>query len=116
MVDGIIQISIEGTDTRDYQVAIKVNQKIIHPGKLYNVMLVDNPGGYKNNDILVEGMNGYEVELCRAMYDKQDGHLKDESVIRTFSYDARDSVVVKLQNEPTVPPSSENTSEPSSQD
>ena len=108
VVDGIIQISIEGTDTRDYTVDIKVETtKTIRPGKLYNVMLSTNPGGYKNNDVLVEGMNGYEIELYKSMYDKLDGHLKDETVVHTFSYDARDSVVVKLQNDQTVPPSSE---------
>ena len=79
-------------------------------------MLSTNPGGYKNNDILAEGASGYEIELYRSMYDKQDGHLKNETFIRTFSYDAQDSVVVKVQNDPTVPPTSENTSEPSLQD
>ena len=103
VVDGVIQISIEGTDTRDYTVDIIVETtRTIRPGKLYNVMLSSNPGGYKNNDVLVEGMNGYEIVLYRAMYDKQDGHLIDENAIRSFSYDARDAVVVKLQNGPTT--------------
>ena len=116
VVDGVIQVSIEGTDTRDYTVDIKVDKKIIRPGKLYNVMLSTNPGGYKNNDVLVEGMNGYEVELFRATYSKQDGSLIDEDSILTFTYDARDSVVVKLQNDPVVPPSSEGDSEPPLED
>lgn len=116
VVDGVIQVSIEGTDTRDYTVDIKVDKKIIKPGKLYNVMLSTNPGGYKNNDVLVEGMNGYEVELFRATYSKQDGSLIDEDSILTFTYDARDSVVVKLQNDPVVPPSSEGDSEPPLED
>jgi vancomycin resistance protein YoaR len=113
VVDGMIEISIEGTDTRDYEVDIAIQTvKTIRPGKLYNVMLSNNPGGYKNNDILVEGMNGYEVELYRSMYDKQDGSLIDEDAILTFKYDARDSVVVKLQNESPTPPATEETPDP----
>ena len=98
VVDGTILVSIEGTDTRDYKVEIKIKTtKTIKPGKLYNVMLPTNPGGYQNNDVLDEGQNGYVIELYRAMYDKETGALKNETFINTYSYDPRDAVVVQLQ-------------------
>lgn len=111
VVDGEIQISIEGTDNRDYEVEIKVKTtKTIRPGKLYHVMLSDNPGKYKNNQVLDSGMNGYEVEIYKAMYDKKDGHLQNENFLYTYSYEAKDSVVVKIQDKPVPETSVPSTS------
>ncbi len=117
VVDGNIEISIEGTDNRSYQVELKVRTiKTIRPGKLYHVMLQNNPGGYKNNQVLDAGTNGYEIEIYKSMYGKQDGRLQKEDLLGTYSYEARDSVVVKLQDKPTpdtsVPSTSTGTSTP----
>ena len=117
VVNGEIEISIEGTDNRDYEVEIKVKTvKTLRPGKLYHVMLSNNPGKYKNNQVLDAGMNGYEVEIYKSMYDKKDGHLQNENFLSTYSYEARDSVVVKLQDAPvpetSVPSTSTGTSTP----
>lgn len=107
VVNGNIRISIEGTDTRDYRVEISVKvTKTIRPEKLYNVMVSDNPGGYKNGQELVAGTNGYEVEIYSSMYDKDDGHLQNKNFVCMYTYEARDSVVVKLQQKPTEPPAS----------
>lgn len=118
VVNGNIEISIEGTENRNYEVQITVNTvKTIRPGKLYHVMLENNPGGYKNNQVLDSGMNGYEVEIRKAMYNKQTG-LLDSDLLYTYSYEARDSIVVKLQDTPTpdtsVPSTSTGTSTPTS--
>ncbi len=111
--NGNIFVSIEGTDTRNYNVEISVTIiKTISPGKLYNVMVHDNPGGYKNGQELVAGVNGYEVEIYSSMYDEEDGHLQDKRLVNSYTYEARDSVVVKLQQKPTEPPTSSVPSEP----
>ena len=111
VVNGNICVSIEGTDTRNYrsEISVKVT-KTIRPGKLYNTMLSDNPGGYKNGQELVAGMNGYEVEIYNSMYDKNTEQLQNKTFVSMHTYAARDSVVVKLQEKPTEPPAS---SEPS---
>ncbi len=97
VVDGQIQIRIMGTDNRDYEVKLKVKTiKTIRPGKLYNIMSKDNPDGLKNNDELVPGINGYEIELYKTMYKKSDGQLKNENFISTYTYSAQDAVLVKL--------------------
>ncbi len=107
VANGNIRVSIEGTETRNYSVEISVKvTKTIRPGKLYNVMISDNPGGYKNGQELVAGVNGYEVETYSSMYDKKDGHLQNKPFVCMNTYEARDSVVVKLQEKPTEPPAS----------
>lgn len=114
VTNGNISISIEGTDTRDYSVEISVKViKTIRPGTLYNVMVADNPGGYKNGQELVAGVNGYEVEIYSSLYDEKDGQLQNEYLVNTYTYEARDSVVVKLQQNSTEPSASSTPSEPS---
>lgn len=111
IVNGNIEIRIEGTDNRDYAVELKVKTiKTLHPGKLYHVMLADNPGKYKNNQVLDSGLNGYEVEIYKAMYDKNDGHLQNEDSLYACTYEARDSVVVTIQEKPTPETSEPTTS------
>lgn len=117
VIDGSITISIEGTDIRSYEVELKIKTvKTIRPGKLYHVMVQNNPGGYKNNQVLDAGANGYDVEIYKAMYDTTDGHLQKEELIYAYSYSARESIVVKLQDKPlpetSVPSSSTGTSGP----
>ena len=116
---GKINISIEGTDTRDYRVTISAKKEVIRPGKLTNVMVYDNPGGYKDGQELIAGINGYEAELHVYQYSITTNAKIKETVVSTSRYEARDSVVVKLQKAPTVnpttPPVSESTG-PANQD
>ncbi len=115
--DGNIQISIEGTESRDYTVDIEiVVKRTIRPGKLYNTMLSDNSGGYTDNQELVAPLNGYEIEIYKYLYDKDSYSLQNKTFLTTCKYEARDAVVVKLQDSattPTVPGT--DTSTPSTQ-
>lgn len=109
-----IIINIEGSDTRNYRVEISTKvTKTIQPGKLMNVMYTDNPGGYKNGQVLSAGINGYEVELYGSLYSKDNSQLQNKRLIGTATYSARDSVVVKLQNNPAANPSEPSGTTPS---
>ena len=115
VTNGNICVSIEGTDNRNYSVEISVKViRTIRPGKLYNVMVADNPGGYKNGQELVAGVNGYEVEIYNSLYTDSNGQLQNKYLVNTYTYEARDSVVVKLEQKPTEPPASSTPSTPSS--
>ena len=104
VVDGMIQISIEGTDSRDYIVDVTVKiTNTLQPEVLYTTMVANNPGGYQNGDVLSDGTNGYEVEIRCLLYNKQNGQLWDEKLISTYSYEAQDSVIVKIQEVTTNP-------------
>ncbi len=104
VVNGTIQIAIEGTESRDYKVDVQVSVKrTIRPGKLYNTMLSDNPGGYTNNQELVSPLNGYEIEIYKYLYDKNSNVLKSKTLLSLCEYEARDSVIVKLQDSTTSP-------------
>lgn len=97
VVENVLQIRIEGTDIRNYRVEISVKvTETIAPDTLYNVMLPENPGGYVNGQVLDPGQEGCVVEIYRALYDKKTGALQNESFMTTYSYEAREAIVVKI--------------------
>lgn len=97
VVEGELKISIEGTEYRSYttELVVKVTESIL-PGKLYNTMLPNNPGNYQEGDILEEGLEGCVVEIYIAEIDEETGVLLNETFCNVYSYEAKDSVVVKL--------------------
>lgn len=106
IVNNTIQISIVGTDSRDYRVEIETKYvSTILPGFLSNFMASDNPGGYMDGQLLLAPIIGYDVELVRAVYGKnsETAHVREKLLDR--HYDARDSVIVVLKDPvPDVPP------------
>lgn len=100
IVDGQICISIEGTDSREYLVSIDTTTlNVLAPENLYNVMLPDNPGNYTDGQVLVQGVDGFEIELVKL---RQYTGWENDSVIGTYTYESQDNVVVKIQ-EPAAP-------------
>lgn len=110
-----IEIRLVGTESREYQVEIEyLTVATITPGTLTNLMTFNNPGGYKNGDILVTPLLGYTVEVYRYTYDGTTGQQLSQDLIETITYSARDKVVVKLQPEQKPEPTDPSTpSDPS---
>ena len=108
VVDNVIEISIMGVETRTYQTKIEVvTKETVTPGTLNSIMISNNPGGYVDGQVLVAGINGYHVEVY---VNQHTGGASEPSkkFIGEFTYDARDAVVVKLQEMtpevPDIPP------------
>ena len=115
IVNGELQIAILGTDNRNYTVEIAT--KILNtffPGTLRNYMLSDNPGGYAQGHFLVKPSIGYDVELIATKRDKETNLLSEES-LSSIHYEARDAVIVYLQNPTPDIPSTTVPSEPATQ-
>lgn len=98
IVNDVLQIRIEGTDTRNYrsEITVKVTETV-EPEKLYNVMLPNNPGGYVDEQVLDPGQAGCVVEIYRAIYDKKTNILQNESFMTTYAYEAREAIIVRIQ-------------------
>ena len=114
LVGNTLSISIIGTDKRDYTVEIiyKVD-KVKDTTIVYNTMSEDNPGGYKNDDVLVQPITGYDVSTYIRKYSKDTGTLISENLITTSAYSKLDKVVVKIDVPPTEPPTEVPTDAPS---
>lgn len=117
VVGSNLQISIIGTESRDYQVEIEyLTTNVIKPGTLKNLMSATNPGGYKEGDILVTPLTGYTVEVYRYTYDGTTGKELSRECLETITYSSRDAVVVQLDKlpapEPTDPSESDDPTDP----
>ena len=121
VVNNTIQISIIGTDSRDYRVEIETKYiNTILPGFLSNFMTSGNPGGYMDGQLLLSPIIGYDVELVQAIYAKDSDTLQSQKSLMIRHYDVRDSVIVVLKDptpdvpptEPTVPSEPTMPSEP----
>ncbi len=103
-------VKLVGTDHKDYTVEITTKtDKIKYPTTVYNNMSPDNPGGYKDGDVLVEGITGFTVSTYMSKYSRDTGRRLSEDLITTSYYAKLDKVVVKIElpepppTEPTVP-------------
>lgn len=108
-----VTISLIGTDTKDYTVEIiyKVD-KVKDPTTVNNIMSQDNPGGYKDGDILVQPITGYDISTYMRKYSKQTGEIITETLISTSAYSKLDQVVVKIDVPATEPPTEVPTDAP----
>lgn len=103
VVNGSVQISLIGTDDKDYYVKIETNVAEHKPSTLIQTMVQDNPGKYKENDVLVEGITGYDVTVYCSRYEKQTNRLLNSVVVSADRYEKRNKVIVAIQIPVTEP-------------
>ncbi len=112
---GVLQVSIWGTENEDYTVEIVYETvNTYKPATLTNVMMEDNPDGYKDGDVLVQPITGYDICTYR-IYHYADSTKEDlKQLVAVSHYDKLDKVVVKTQTTPIVPPTNPtDTTDPS---
>ena len=108
IVGDTLNISLIGTNTKEYRVEILYEVlETVAPGTLHNTMLSDNPAGYKEGDVLVQGIAGSTVRTKLCMYTKDTFTLIEERHIADSKYAMREQVVVDIYtppvNNPTAP-------------
>ncbi len=104
IIDGMVSISLVGTDTREYRVEISYEEvETVQPDTLYNTMLSDNPDGYQAGDVLIEGIAGVTIRTKLSKYTKDTFTLISETDLAESEYKKLDRVVVKIYTPPTAP-------------
>lgn len=98
VVNGSVQITLVGTDDKDYYVKVETNVAEHKPSTLIQTMREDNPGNYKENDVLVEGITGYDVTVYCSRYEKQTNRLLNSFVASADRYEKRNTVIVAIQD------------------
>ena len=109
---GILQVSIWGKENDSYTVDIVYEAiRTYEPETLKNVMELNNPGEYRNGDVLVQPITGYDVCTYR-IYRYTDTSIETVKKLVAFShYDKLDKLVVEIvdngQEDPENPGSSD---------
>ena len=104
--NGYVKVQILGTDDRDYYV--KMTYKITatqEPGTDYEDYAFENDKGYKDGDVIKEGVTGYTVKTYKRKYDNQTNELLSEDYVATSQYKTVNKVVARVEEPPetTVP-------------
>ncbi len=103
---GYVSVQILGTDERDYYV--KMTYKITatqEPEIEYKDYAYENELGYKDGDVIEEGVTGYTVKTYKQKYDNQTNQLLSEEYEATSQYKTVNKVVARVEQPPetTVP-------------
>lgn len=102
-----VTVQILGTDDKDYYVKMEYDVK--HSDEYettYQTMSADNPEGYRDGDVIVDGYTGYDVDVYKCKYSKSDDSLQSRDYVDSSNYRRRDAVVCvikKTETPPTTP-------------
>lgn len=100
--NGSVTVSIMGVDTKNYYVLIESEiLKTMPAHKIYQVM---NPGsGYKDGQVISTPYTGYEVNLYRCKYSKDDNSLLSKKFEAFSKYHSRNEIICKIKEQPPAP-------------
>jgi len=105
---GNTTVKIYGTDNRDYYVKMKSETVETYDFETeIQYFDADNPEGYKDGDVITEGVTGFLIRTYRNKYSKETNKLISSEVEATSKYRTRTQVVVQInrpETEPTNPP------------
>lgn len=96
-VAGQLKISIVGTDERDYHVAMDYDiTATVTPKTEYRDYKADNKEGYKDGDVIREGVKGYSVKTYKLKYDNASGELISRDFVASTTYQSLSKLVARV--------------------
>ena len=110
--NGQLKMAIIGTDERDYYAAM--DYEIIStkaPQREKKEFKADNKEGYKDGDVIQEGVTGYSVKTYRLKYDSATGELISRDFVATTNYQSVNEIVAVVE-EPEEPKETTEATEP----
>ena len=119
---GVLTVSIWGTENDEQAMEVVYETIRTHtPNELEHLMYTNNPGNYRDGDILVQPIVGYDICTYRIyrFNDSSNGTEPVKKLVAYSHYEKVDKVVVKTQavtpvqpDDPTEEPTDEPTDEP----
>lgn len=103
-----ISISLEGSTKLTYTVAIRteITEKS-QPITTYQMLLPNNKYGYKNGDVMVTGIEGYQVKISKEKTDIATGNTLYLDRLGIIEYKKRDEIIVQISTPTEEPPPTE---------
>lgn len=100
---GTVRIAILGTDERDYYVAMDYEISGTKAFKTqYRDYKPDNEEGYKDGDVIQEGVMGYIIKTYQLKYDDHSGELISRDFVTTTQYSSVPKIIVRIEQEETT--------------
>ncbi len=97
---GTVKITFLGTESKEHLLGVEsytIQQS--NPTVIYQSMTKDNVLGYKDGDVIQTGVTGYVIQLYLCRYDPESGMLISRELLETVSYERRDKIIVRIQDD-----------------
>lgn len=95
---GQVKMAIVGTDERDYHVAMDYEITATKAPKTeYKDFKADNKEGYKDGDVVREGVKGYSVKTYKLKYDNATGELISRDFVANTTYQSVSKVIARVE-------------------
>lgn len=110
---GYVRIKIWGTEERSHYVMLNYDlTKTTEPKTEKKEFPFKNVEGYKDGDIIQEGITGYTVKTYKVKYDSATNSQLSRDYIATTEYKAADKIIAKVLPEETTAPTEAPTTVP----
>lgn len=97
MSDGFVNVTIHGTDTKDYYVDMDYYIEAVYDyDTVYEYYSADNEEGYYHGQTIVAPVLGYGIDTYRCKYSKATDELISEEYEAYSDYDHRDAVICQI--------------------
>lgn len=107
-----VKISLEGAQKPTYFVSIRteITDKD-QPTTTYQMLLPNNKYGYKNGDVIVTGVEGYQVKVSKEITNIITGNQLSLTPVGVSEYQKRDEIIAQIGTPVEEPQPTEPTTE-----
>lgn len=99
---GYVKIKLLGTDEKDYFIRMDYTvENSSNPETVYEEYEEGNTEGYKDGDVIREGIKGCTVSIYKCTYSKETGKQISRDLVQTTTYRALDRVIAKVIPKPS---------------
>lgn len=107
---GKVKVTILGTDETDYFVTMDYEITGTRAFQTeYRDYKHDNKEGYKDGDVVREGVAGYFIKTYRMKYDDKTGELISRDYVNNTQYLAVSKIIARVEEPETTEPTEEET-------
>lgn len=113
---GYVKIRILGTEERDYYIMMDYTvSQTYQPETEYKEFAFDNEEGYRDGDVIQEGVSGYLIKTYKVKYSKDTNTRLSKDFVANTEYPVTNQIVARVEKpvETTVP--TEETQPPETQ-
>lgn len=105
---GYVKIKIIGTEEREHYVALDYSLANTYtPVTEYKDFPYNNAEGYKDGDVIQEGLTGYLIKTYKVKYDISSGKELSRDFVTNSQYPSLNKIVARVEAEPVTEPPTE---------
>ncbi|MGN0977504.1 MAG: VanW family protein, partial [Faecousia sp.] len=105
---GYVKIKILGTEQRSYYIKMESTvTNTYQPQTEYEYFEYDNAEGYRDGDVIQQGVTGYYVKTYKVKYDSQTNALISRDFVANTQYKTVNKIIAQVAPEETEPPTTE---------